>query len=784
MQRHLSIFVAVLAGCATTTPSSEQAHPSRSEGAQAVPAAQAQLAYPATRKVDAKDVLHGVAVADPYRWLEDGKSPEVQTWITAQDRVARAQLQTMPGRDAIADRLRQLLYYDSITAPLHRGNRYFYTRRLASKEKAMVYVREGQSGPERVLLDPNAWTKDGSEGLGGFWPSWDGKRVAFKVRHNNSDETTTYVLDVDTLERSRDDVIDGTKYAGAAWTPQGDGFYYTWIPPEGSVSVADRPGEQVIKFHRIGIDPAKDRVVVDRIGDPTTFQSVDLAIDGHWLVRTVQHGWRSSEVFFRDGNKEGGPWTTLVAGKDAIYEVEAYRDRLYVTTNEGAPNKRVFAVDPAKPDRRDWQEIVPERKRATLEAADLIGGKLALVYLEDVLSRVEIHDLEGKLVREVSLPDLGTASGLAGRPDEDEAWFSFEAFTVPTTIYRTSIAKGGAAVYFRLDIPVDPSRFVTEQIFTTSKDGTRIPVFLVHGRGQKPDKETPALLTGYGGFLISERPRFQPGIFPWLERGGVFALAVLRGGGEYGEEWHRAGMLTRKQNVFDDFIAAAEKLVLDGWTSPAEAHHPRRIERRASRRRGRSAAARPVRSRAVRRAARRHGPLPPVRLGEDLDQRVRVRRRPLAVQGDSRVLADAAREEGRALSRDAAPLRRRRRPRRSDARAEVRGGVAGGVDGWTRAPAYRAALRPRRRRPHQDDHRADGGRVCFRAPRDGIFAGAAYRASALERISLPRPTGDGRGDEMRSIPASLRAYARAARCGGPPSAAGNGREGGACLAGR
>jgi prolyl oligopeptidase len=573
MHRHLAILVAVLAGCATTAPSTDDGRPSRSGAAQSAPAvsaARAQLAYPATRKVDAKDVLHGVSVADPYRWLEDGKSPEVQSWITAQDQLARAQLKAMPGRDAIADRLRQLLYYDSTTAPLHRGNRYFYSRRLASKEKAIVYVREGQGGPERVLLDPNAWTTDGSEGLGGFWPSWDGKRVAFKIRHHNSDETTTYLLDVDTLERSRVDVIDGTKYAGAAWTPQGDGFYYTWIPPEGPVSVADRPGEQVIKFHRIGTDPAKDRIVVDKIGDPTTFQQVDLSIDGHWLVRTVAHGWRSTDVFFRDGRKEGGPWTTLVAGKDALYEVEAYRDRLYVTTNEGAPNKRVFAVDPAKPDRRDWQEIVPERKRATLEAADLIGGKLVLVYLEDVLSRVEIRDLEGRLVREIPLPDLGTASGLVGRPDEDEAWFSFESFTVPTTIYRTSIAQGGMDVFFRLDIPVDPSRFVTEQLFTTSKDGTRIPVFLVHAKGQKPDKETPALLTGYGGFLISERPRFQPGIFPWLERGGAFALAVLRGGGEYGEEWHRAGMLGRKQNVFDDFIAAAEKLVRDGWTSPAK----------------------------------------------------------------------------------------------------------------------------------------------------------------------------------------------------------------------
>ena len=508
-----------------------------------------------------------MTVTDPYRWLEDAKSPEVTSWMGAQDALARARLNAMPGRDAIADRLRQLLYYDALEAPIHRGTRYFYTRRLASKEKAIVYLREGRDGTERVLLDPNTWTKDGSEGLGGWWPSWDGKRVAFKIRHNNSDETTTYVLDADTLERSKVDVIDGTKYAGASWTPAGDGFYYTWIPPPGSVPVADRPGEQVIKFHRLGEDPVKDRVVVEKIGDPTTFQNVELSIDGHWLVRTVSHGWRSTEVSFRDGRKDSGPWTTLVSGQDSIYDLDVFRDRFYVNTNEGAPNRRVFAVDPAHPDRGSWREIIPERKDATLESASLVGGKLAVVYLKDVLSRVEIRDLDGKLARELPLPELGSASGLVGRPDEDEAYFSFESFTVPDTIYRTSVAQGGMEVFFRLQVPVDSSRYATEQLFATSKDGTKVPVFLVRAKGQKPDKNTPALLTGYGGFLISERPRFRPAIFPWLERGGVFALAVLRGGGEYGEEWHRAGMLTRKQNVFDDFIAASEKLVADGWTS-------------------------------------------------------------------------------------------------------------------------------------------------------------------------------------------------------------------------
>ena len=526
------------------------------------------IAYPATRRSDTAEVLHGTRVPDPYQWLEDEKSPDVQAWMKEQDSFARKFLAGLPGRDAIARRLSELLYVDELGAPRHRGARYFYSRRFATKEKAIVYVKDGRRGKERVLLDPNSWTKDGSDALGGWWPSWDGKLVAYTVHHNNSDEAVMYLLDVATQKRSAVDVIEGAKYAAASWTPKSDGFYYTWLPVDPTIPVAERPGWQTIKFHRIGQNPSSDRVVVDKLGDPTTFQNAQLSMDGHWLVRTVEHGWARNDVFFRDARRPDAPWTPLSVGNDALYDVAVFRDRIYVTTNEGAPHSRIFAVDPAHPQRDAWSEIVPERSDATLDSTVVVGGKLALVYLKDAVSHLEIHGVDGKLVREVPLPDVGTAHNLVGREDEDEAYFDFRSYTHPPEIFRTSVARGGTQLYSRVKLPVDPSPYATEQIFATSKDGTRVPIFVVHRKDAPRDGSAPALLYAYGGFNISITPSFKGIIYPWLERGGVYAEAVLRGGGEYGEEWHRAGMLQNKQHVFDDFIAASEELMRRGFTRP------------------------------------------------------------------------------------------------------------------------------------------------------------------------------------------------------------------------
>ena len=521
---------------------------------------------PATRREAVTDTLHGVQVADPYRWLEDVQSPEVQAWMAAQQAATRARLDAVPGRDAIVARLSALYYVEAVSAPLRRGPALFFSRRLATQEKAAVWVR--QDGRERVLLDPNAWTADGSDSLGSWSPSWDGKRVAYTVHHHNSDEATLYVLEVATGARAPD-VIPGAKYGYASWTPAGDAFVYTWIPEPAGIPVADRPGYQTIKLHRLGQDPARDEVLVEKLGDPTTFQSAFISKDGHWMVRDVRHGWRSNDLYYRDLRAPGAPWVTLTAGQDANYSLEVHRDRFYVHTNEGAPNSRLFAIDPAHPARAAWTELVPERKDAALQESTIVGGRLALSYLKDVVTHLEVRELTGALVREVALPGIGTASNLMGDEDDDDAYYTFESFNLPREVRQTSVARGGDTLYFRPQVPLDGAQLVVEEKFTQSRDGTRVPLFLVHRKDLALDGTARALMTGYGGFLVANRPAFQPAWIPWVERGGVFAVAILRGGSEYGEEWHRAGMLERKQNVFDDFAAAARYLVQARYTSAA-----------------------------------------------------------------------------------------------------------------------------------------------------------------------------------------------------------------------
>jgi prolyl oligopeptidase len=526
-------------------------------------------AYPPTRTTQASEVIHGVTVLDPYRWLEDEKSPEVQAWMKAQDDFTRQRLASLPERGAIAARLKELLYLDSLGAPIHRGARYFFTRRHADREKSIVYWREGADGAEKVLLDPNGWSADGSAGLGAWSVSWDGARVAYGKKVNNSDEATLYVMDVATGKVSDVDVIEGAKYASASWTPDGAAFYYTKLPVDPKIPASERPGWADVRRHRIGTDPKIDAVVKAKLGDPTTFQNVHVTRDGRFLFLTVSHGWTSTEIWFRDLEKDAGAtaWTPLATGVKAHFDVETFGRTFFVSTDDGAPKGRVFAVDPAKPARAAWREIVRERKDAALQSFGVVGGKLALDYLRSASSLLEIRNLDGTLLREVPLPGIGSASNLSGRDDEDEAYFSFTSFTTPTSIYRTSVKSGATSLYFQVKVPADVSPYTVTQVFYPSKDGTRVSMFIVHRKDFRRDGTARAVLEGYGGFLVSETPVFMASLFPWLERGGIYAVPNLRGGGEYGEEWHEAGMLLKKQNVFDDFAAAAAYLEKERWTS-------------------------------------------------------------------------------------------------------------------------------------------------------------------------------------------------------------------------
>ncbi|WP_095957980.1 prolyl oligopeptidase family serine peptidase [Corallococcus macrosporus] len=554
-----------LAACASQKEAAREELPAAASAAP-VPEESPRMAYPATRAEQVVDTLHGVQVADPYRWLEDEKAPEVQAWMTAQDAFAREQLAKFPGRDALAARFKELFYTDSISTPSRRNGRFFYVRTHKDKEKAILYWRQGESGPEKVLLDPNGWSKDGTVSLGTWAVSWDGKKVAFAQKPNAADEAILHVIDVDSGEWSKVDVIEGGKYATPKWTPDSKGFYYEWLPTDPSIKVDERPGYTTIRYHALGTDPAKDAVVHERTGDPTTFLESDLSRDGKYLFVYVLRGWSENDVYWkRPGEKD---FRLLVKGAGAKYEVHAWKDRFYVVTDEGAPRQRIFEVDPAKTDRAAWKEIVAEDPVASLQSARIVGGHLALEYLKDATTEVRVATLKGKPVRTVELPGVGAASNLVGLEDLDEAYFLFTSFTTPRQIYKTSVSTGKSELWAKVDLPMNPEQYKVDQVFYTSKDGTKVPMFVVHRKDLALDGNAPTLLYGYGGFNVSMEPTFRASILPWLDAGGVYAVANLRGGGEYGKAWHDAGRLDKKQNVFDDFHAAAEHLIQAKYTQP------------------------------------------------------------------------------------------------------------------------------------------------------------------------------------------------------------------------
>lgn len=544
----------------------------------AQPSAPAADAPPPARRGDDKDVLHGVTVLDPYRWLEDAKSPEVAAWMRAEDAFARRALGALPGRGAREARLAQLFYHDGITAPLKRGGRLFYTRRHADKEKAIVYVKAGD-GPERVLFDPNTLSEDGSVSLRGWSPSRDGKLVAYSLSKNNSDAATLHLRDVDRGVDLPRDVIPGAKYAHPSWTPDGAGFFYTRLPTDPSIPPALLPGRAEVRFHRVGDDPASDALVHPATGDSSKFVGAHVSRDGRWLILELAHGWTSNDVWVRDLSKLGLPvgqpgaafgagFTPLVTGKDAHYDVTAHKGTLVVLTDEGAPRSRVFAVDPARLDRRHWREIVPEGP-AKIDGLSIVGGRLALSLLVDAKSQLELRALSGKLERRVELPGPGTTSGMLGDPDDPEAYYSFSSYTDPPRVFRVDLARRTQETWATVTYPVDGATLAVTQVFYRSKDGTRVSMFVMHRRGAEKTGEAKTILYGYGGFNHSMTPWFSPAIVAWVEQGGVYAIPNLRGGGEYGEAWHRDGMLLKKQNVFDDFLAAARFLVDEGWTRPS-----------------------------------------------------------------------------------------------------------------------------------------------------------------------------------------------------------------------
>ncbi len=535
--------------------------------ASSVLAPPASRGYPATRADATADTLHGVRVEDPYRWLEDVESPDVRAWMDAQNGFAREKLGALPLVEELRKRFAELYYVGVKSAPWRRGTRYFWTERDPKQEKTVVYWKEGKTGERRVLLDPNTWSADGSVALGAWFVSRTGKIVAYQVKSNAADEATLEFIDIGSGKKLASDKIEGAKYTwDLAWAPNEDGVYYTWVPAPGAVPEAERPGHAEIRFHKLGTDPKKDPTIHAKTGDPTTFVYASSFVDDQYVFYVIRRGWVSRDVYFLDVKKPGAKWQPLIVGTKASYYPTFYGGSFYVRTDEGASRYRLFKVDPKKPARSAWVEIVPEHPKQPLEYVRIVGKRLVLGYLDDVKSRVEVRTLDGKLEREVQLPGVGSG-GLGGHPEDDEAYISYSTFTVPTQVFRTSVSKGGLDLYTQVEVPFDPKPYVVEQIFAKSKDGTRVPAFVVRRKDAPLDGTAPAMIYGYGGYAYSITPGFWGSSVPWLERGGTFVLANLRGGGEYGEAWHQAGMRRNKQNVIDDFHAVAEHLVRERYTS-------------------------------------------------------------------------------------------------------------------------------------------------------------------------------------------------------------------------
>ena len=520
---------------------------------------------PPTRTDAIVDQMHGVAVPDPYRWLEDGDAPDVKRWTETQNAATRRALDRAPGRAALEQRLWQLYEIGSLGVPVSRpaasGRRYFYTRREGKQNQPVLYVRDGQDGQDRPLVDVNQDRPDGTRSLDWWFPSDDGAQVAYGVSDDGSEESTLRIRDVAT-GRDLADAIPRTRHASLAWSPDGRGFYYTRYPARGDVPPGDESFHRAVYHHRVGEDPSRDRKLFGDGRDKTDWPGVDVSPNGRWLTITVNQGWSKSEVYLVDTKANTAP-AAIAAGEEAKFEiVEVLDDRLYLFTTSGALRGRLFVVDPTHPARARWREVIKESEDVLQEVVYTRAG-LAAAYLHDAAASLRLFSPDGAPKGEIALPGLGTITGLSGARDGAELFYGFNSFLTPTTVFRAAL-PGAPALWRRIDAPVDSAAFEVERVMVTSRDGSRAPLFFVHRKGLPRDGSRPAVLTGYGGFDVSMLPSWTPSAIPFVEAGGTYALAVLRGGGEYGEAWHQAGMLGRKQNVFDDFLAAAAWLVDSG----------------------------------------------------------------------------------------------------------------------------------------------------------------------------------------------------------------------------
>ncbi|HVY71413.1 MAG TPA: prolyl oligopeptidase family serine peptidase [Verrucomicrobiae bacterium] len=528
----------------------------------------ASLKYPVTAKVSQVDDYHGVKVPDPYRWLEDDNSAETKAWVEAQNRVTFGYLEKIPARAAIKQRLTKLWNYERYGVPFKQGGRYFIVKNDGLQNQSVLYTMATLDGEPRLVIDPNKLSADGTVAMSGSALSEDGKLMAYGLSISGSDWQEWKVRDVDTGQ-DRPDHLKWVKFSGASWTKDGKGFFYSrYDEPAATNQLKGVNYFQKLYYHRLGAPQSEDELVYHRDDHKDWGFGGEVTDDGRYLIINISQGTdRKNRVYYRDLQTPAAPVVPLLDDFDADYGfIDNDGPVFWFRTDYQAPRGRVIAIDTRAPERSNWKEIIPEAKE-TLRGVSAVNQQFIANYLQDAHSRVKIFGLDGRFVRDVQLPGIGSVGGFGGKRDETETFFSFTSFTAPGTIYRYDMKTGQSSVFRAPKVDFDPAQYVTEQVFYTSKDGTRVPMFITFKQGINRNGKNPTLLYGYGGFDISLPPSFSVANLVWMEMGGVYALANLRGGGEYGEEWHQAGMKLRKQNVFDDFIGAAEWLIHNGYTS-------------------------------------------------------------------------------------------------------------------------------------------------------------------------------------------------------------------------
>ncbi|MEQ8971749.1 MAG: prolyl oligopeptidase family serine peptidase [Coleofasciculus sp. C1-SOL-03] len=534
-----------------------------------MPSSHHPLTYPTTRQADQVDDYHGTNVADPYRWLEDPDSEETKAWVDAQNKVTFGYLEDIPQRESLKQRITQLWNYEKYGIPDKEGNRYFYFKNDGLQNQSVLYTLTSLDGEPRLLIDPNTLSEDGTIALSGAAISDDGNRMAYGLSTSGSDWQEWKVRDVETGD-DLSDHLKWVKFSGASWTTDNQGFFYSrYDEPNDATKLEDINYYHKLYYHKLGTAQSDDLLIYHRPDQKEWMFNGAVTEDGHYLIIYVSQGTDPKNlVFYKDLQTPDSPIVELISEFEANFSlIDNDGSIFWFQTDLDAPRSRVIAIDIHNPGRENWQELIPEAEE-TLEDVGVLNNQFVADYLKDARSSIKIFDLNGAFIREVELPGIGSAGGFSGKRYDTETFYVFTSFTTPATIYRYDMVTGDSSLFRQPTVDFDPSQYETRQVFYPSKDGTQVPMFITHKKGLALDGNNPTYLYGYGGFNVSLTPSFSISNLVWMEMGGVYAIPNLRGGGEYGEDWHQAGTKLNKQNVFDDFIAAAEWLIEHQYTRP------------------------------------------------------------------------------------------------------------------------------------------------------------------------------------------------------------------------